>query len=80
MNVILWIVFGAIAGWVASMVTACNHGVVEDVVLGVIGAFVGGFIMNFFGQAGVTGFNLYSVVVAVLGAAVLIVLGRALHK
>lgn len=80
MDFIIWIVFGAIAGWVADIVMASDHGLIEDVVLGVIGAFVGGFIMNQFGQPGVTGFNIYSLVVAVIGAVVLIFIGRALHK
>ncbi|CAN5287827.1 GlsB/YeaQ/YmgE family stress response membrane protein [soil metagenome] len=80
MNIILWIIFGAIAGWIADMLMHSDHGTIEDIILGVIGAIVGGFIMNSFGQAGVTGFNLYSFVVAVVGAVVLIFLGRLFHK
>ncbi len=80
MDIILWIVLGAVAGWIAGMVMKSDHGVLEDIILGIVGAFVGGFIMNFFGQQGVTGFNLYSLVVAVIGAVVLIFLGRALHR
>lgn len=80
MDFIIWIVFGALAGWIADIVMASDHGLIEDVVLGIIGAFVGGFIMNTLGQSGVTGFNLYSLVVAVIGAVVLIFIGRALHK
>lgn len=80
MNILLWIVLGAAAGWITDAITASAHGLFEDVLLGVIGAFVGGYIMNFFGQPGVTGFNLYSLIVAVIGAVVLIFLGRLLHK
>jgi uncharacterized membrane protein YeaQ/YmgE (transglycosylase-associated protein family) len=82
MNLILWIVLGALAGWIASVIMKTNatQGTVADIVLGVLGAIVGGFVMSFFGQAGVTGFNVYSVVVAVLGAVVLIGLGRMLAK
>lgn len=80
MNIILWIVLGAVAGWTADMIMKSAHGVLEDVILGIIGAFVGGFIMNFFGQPGVTGFNIYSLIVAVVGAVVLIFLGRLIHK
>lgn len=80
MNILLWIVLGAIAGWITDMIMASSHGLVEDVVLGIIGSFVGGYIMNFFGQPGVTGFNFYSLVVSVVGAVVLIFLGRLLHK
>lgn len=57
-----------------------NHGLLEDIILGVVGAFVGGFLMKLVGQDGVTGFNIYSVIVATIGAVVVIVLGRALHK
>ena len=80
MNFIIWIIFGALAGWVADIIMTSDHGLIEDVVLGIIGAFVGGFIFNSFGQPGVTGFNLYSLVVAAIGAIVLIFVGRALHK
>ncbi len=77
MGIILWIIFGAIAGWIASVIVKTDQGFIGDVIMGVIGAVVGGFIMNFFGQPGVTGFNLYSVVVAVIGAIVVIFIGRA---
>ena len=80
MNLILWIILGAAAGWIADIITTSAHGMLEDIILGVIGAFVGGFILNFFGQSGVTGFNIYSLIVAVIGAVVLIFLGRLLHK
>ena len=80
MNFLIWIIFGAIAGFIADIVMSSDHGMIEDIVLGVIGAFVGGFIMNFLGQPGVTGFNLYSIAVAVIGAIVLIAIGRLLHK
>jgi uncharacterized membrane protein YeaQ/YmgE (transglycosylase-associated protein family) len=81
MNILLWIVFGAIAGWIASVIMKTNssQGLAMDVLLGVIGAVVGGFVMNFFGQSGVTGFNLYSLVIAVIGAALVIWVGRMLR-
>ncbi len=80
MDILVWIVFGAIAGYIASIVMKSGHGVLEDVILGIIGAFVGGFIMNSLGQSGVTGFNVYSFVVAVIGAIVVIFIGRRLHR
>jgi uncharacterized membrane protein YeaQ/YmgE (transglycosylase-associated protein family) len=80
MGIILWIVFGAIAGWLASMIMKSKQGIVLDVITGVIGAMIGGFIMTFFGYGGVSGFNLYSLVVAVLGAIVLIALERAVLR
>jgi uncharacterized membrane protein YeaQ/YmgE (transglycosylase-associated protein family) len=80
MNILLWIILGAAAGWIADIIMSSSHGMLEDIVLGVIGAFVGGYILNTFGQSGVTGFNFYSLVVAVVGASVLIFLGRIIHK
>ncbi len=80
MNIVLWIVLGAVAGWIADMVMKSAHGTIEDIILGIIGAFIGGFIMNSLGQPGVTGFNLYSLIVAVIGAVVIIFLGRVLHR
>jgi uncharacterized membrane protein YeaQ/YmgE (transglycosylase-associated protein family) len=80
MNILLWILLGAGAGWIADIIMSSSHGIFEDIILGVIGAFVGGMIMNFFGKPGVTGFNFYSLIVAALGAIVLIFLGRLVHK
>lgn len=81
MGILLWIVFGAIAGWGASVVMKTNHkqGMLMDIIMGVIGAVVGGFLMELVGQSGVTGFNLYSLAVAMIGAVVVIFVGRQLH-
>lgn len=79
MDILLWVVLGAIAGWLASVVMKSSNGFVWDVLLGVIGAVVGGFIMNLFGAPGVTGFNVYSILVAAIGAIVLIWIGRRFH-
>ena len=80
MSIILWIVLGGLAGWIASLIIKSNQGGLADIVLGVLGAIAGGFIMSFFGAPGVTGFNVYSIIVAVLGAVVLIWLGRLLFR
>jgi uncharacterized membrane protein YeaQ/YmgE (transglycosylase-associated protein family) len=74
MNWIVWIIFGALAGWIASIITGKNKkmGAIANIVVGIIGAFLGGYIMEFFGAEGVTGFDLYSLFVAILGAVVLI--------
>ncbi len=79
MNIILWIIFGAIVGWLASLImkTDAQQGALLNIIVGIIGALVGGFIMNFFGAAGVTGFNLYSFIVALIGAVVLIGIVKA---
>ncbi len=81
MGIILWLVLGLAAGWLASVVMGTNarQGMLLDIVLGVIGAFVGGFLMNLFGQTGISGFNIYSLVVATVGAIALIWLGRVLR-
>lgn len=69
-----WIIFGAIAGWLASMVSGKNQsmGLFANIIVGIIGASIGGFIIGFFGGAGVTGFNVRSLAVAVVGAVVLL--------
>ena len=77
MNFILWIIFGALAGWIASMVMGRNAqmGALANIVVGIVGALIGGFLMsNVFGAPGVTGFNLTSLIVAILGAIVLLFL------
>ena len=74
MSIIGWIVLGLIAGFVASkIVNKTGEGIILDIVLGIIGAVVGGWLFAQFGAAGVTGFNLYSMFVAVIGAVVVLV-------
>lgn len=82
MNFIVWIIFGAIAGWIASIVmkTSDKQGLVKDVIMGVVGAFVGGWVFSLFGAQGVTGFNVYSFFVAIVGAIIVIGIGRILFK
>lgn len=80
MNLLLWIILGAISGWVASIITRSGTSTVMDVILGIVGALVGGLILSLFGQPGVTGFNLYSVLVSILGAVVLIYIGRMFSR
>lgn len=80
MDILLWIVLGAAAGWIADLITSSAHGLFADIFLGIIGGIVGGVLMNFFGKSGVTGFNFYSLFVAVIGACVLIFLGRILLR
>lgn len=78
MGFIVWIVFGVIAGFIASkIVNKSGQGFVVDLVLGVIGAVVGGFLFQTFGFAPVTGFNFYSLFVAVIGAIVVLFLYHA---
>ena len=80
--IIFWILFGALAGWLASLVMGADArmGATENIVVGIVGAVIGGFIMNSVGSPGVTGFNLYSILVAVGGAIVLIFLVRVFRR
>jgi uncharacterized membrane protein YeaQ/YmgE (transglycosylase-associated protein family) len=81
MSILAWLVLGLIAGFIGSkIVNKSGEGVVLDIVLGIIGAFVGGWLFNTFGQAGVTGLNLYSMLVAVVGAVVVLVLYHTLFR
>ena len=78
MGIIAWIILGLIAGFIASkVVNKTGEGLVLDIVLGIVGAIVGGFIFNIFGHAGVTGFNIPSMIVAVIGAIVVLLIYRA---
>ncbi|MCA9963928.1 MAG: GlsB/YeaQ/YmgE family stress response membrane protein [Anaerolineales bacterium] len=78
-NFILWIIFGALAGWIASQIMHrdAQMGALANIVVGIIGAFLGGFLMNTVGISGTTGFNIWSLLVAIFGAVVLLfVLGK----
>ncbi len=74
MSIIVWIIIGGLAGWVAGMIMKTDGGLVKNIVVGIVGALIGGFIMSFFGAAGFTGFNIWSFVVALIGSIVLIAL------
>jgi len=78
MSIIGWIILGLIAGFIASkIVNRSGEGVVLDIVLGIVGGIVGGWVFSFFGAEGVTGFNLYSMIVAVIGAIIVLVVYHA---
>jgi uncharacterized membrane protein YeaQ/YmgE (transglycosylase-associated protein family) len=76
MGIIAWLVLGLIAGFVASkIINKTGEGLLLDIALGIVGAFVGGFVFtHFFGAAGVTGLNLYSMFVAVVGAIIVLLI------
>ena len=81
MSFLAWIVLGLVAGFIGSkLVNKTGEGIVLDIVLGVVGAVVGGFLFNMLGASGVTGLNLYSLVVAVIGAVVVLVVYHALVR
>ncbi|HWA01901.1 MAG TPA: GlsB/YeaQ/YmgE family stress response membrane protein [Rhizomicrobium sp.] len=81
MSILAWIVLGIIAGFIASkLVNKTGSGLFMDMVLGIVGAVVGGWLFNQFGHIGVTGFNLYSMVVAVIGAVVVLLAVHAVRR
>lgn len=75
-NLVLWMVLGGIAGWLASLIMGRNAqmGLLANIIVGIVGALIGGFLMNFIGQSGTTGFNAWSLLVATLGAILLLFL------
>jgi uncharacterized membrane protein YeaQ/YmgE (transglycosylase-associated protein family) len=74
MSIVGWILLGLIAGWIASkIVNKSGQGFLLDIVLGVIGAIVGGYLFALVGAEGITGFNVYSMVVAVIGAVIVLI-------
>ena len=79
MSIIGWIVLGLIAGFIASkIVNKSGQGIIMDIVLGIVGAIVGGFLFSLVGVAGITGFNIWSMLVAILGAVVVLLLYHAI--
>jgi uncharacterized membrane protein YeaQ/YmgE (transglycosylase-associated protein family) len=81
MSIIAWIVLGLIAGFIASkLVNKSGEGMLMDIILGVVGAVVGGWLFHMFGMPGVTGLNVYSLLVAVIGAAVFLIVYHALTR
>lgn len=82
MGILLWIIFGGIVGWIASIImkTDAEQGPLLNIIVGIVGAVLGGWIMSFFGYGGTTGFNLYSFIVALIGAIVLIAIVRAIRR
>jgi uncharacterized membrane protein YeaQ/YmgE (transglycosylase-associated protein family) len=79
MSIIGWIILGLIAGFIASkVVNREGQGFILDIVLGIVGALVGGFIFAQVGAAGITGFNLWSMLVAIIGAVIVLVLYHAI--
>jgi uncharacterized membrane protein YeaQ/YmgE (transglycosylase-associated protein family) len=81
MSILAWLVVGLVAGWIGSMiVNRGGEGLIMDIVLGVIGAFVGGFLFNMLGHTGVTGINFYSIFVAAVGAVVVLLITHTVFR
>ena len=78
MDILAWVILGLIAGVLASAVMRGGFGIAGDIIIGIVGALLGGFVFSLLGGSGVTGFNLYSLFVAFIGACLLIALLRAI--
>ena len=81
MSILAWIVLGLIAGFIGSkLVNKTGEGLVLDIVLGIVGAVVGGWLFSLFGMSGVTGLNVYSLIVAIIGAVVFLLVYHAIRR
>ena len=81
MSLLAWIVLGLLAGFIASkIINTTGQGVVLDIILGIVGAVIGGWLFTSFGMAGVTGFNVYSLLVAAVGAGIVLVVYHAVSR
>jgi uncharacterized membrane protein YeaQ/YmgE (transglycosylase-associated protein family) len=81
MSILAWIILGLLAGFIGSkIVNKSGEGVFLDIILGIVGAVVGGWLFNTFGHSGVSGLNLYSLLVAVIGAVLVLVVWHAIKR
>ena len=74
MGIVSWLVVGALSGWIASKIMGKNAkmGWIANIIVGIIGAFIGGFVLGFFGIGGVTGLNLWSILLSIFGSCLLL--------
>lgn len=81
MSIIAWLILGLVAGFVGSkIVNKSGEGLLLDIILGIVGAFVGGYVFTLFGAHGVTGLNIYSLLVAVVGAILVLIIYHAVFR
>ncbi len=82
MGIVGWIIIGAIAGWIASIITGNDRrmGAGANIIVGIVGGFVGGLVMSLIGGYGITGFNLWSLIVATIGAIILLLIVNVLKR
>lgn len=82
MGIIAWIIFGGLAGWIASMIAGTNEqqGLLGNIFVGILGAVLGGFVFGLLGGSGITGFNIWSMLVAIAGSVVLLLIFKAVRR
>ncbi|WP_335994761.1 GlsB/YeaQ/YmgE family stress response membrane protein [Fusobacterium polymorphum] len=82
MGIIAWVILGALSGWIASIIMDKNAsmGAIANIITGIVGAFIGGIVFNFIGAQKVTGLNLYSILVSVVGACILLWILGVINK
>lgn len=80
MGILGWIILGGLAGWIASALMGAREGCLMYIIIGIVGAMLGGFAFSLIGGSGISGFNLWSLMVAVVGSIILIAIVRALRK
>ena len=78
-NILAWLLIGALAGWIANMIMGSKGGLLRNIIIGIVGALLGGFILSLFG-VGVDAFSFWGILVAIVGACLLIFIGRLLFK
>ena len=81
MGIIAWVIMGALAGWIGSMIAGTNaeQGWLGNIVVGIVGALLGGFMFNALGGVGITGFNVWSLIVATIGSVILLMVIKLFH-
>lgn len=79
-TILFWVIFGGIAGWIASLITGSDRGLVGDILVGILGAVIGGWLFSMLGGRGITGFNLPSMIVAIIGSVLLIWIAHAFRR
>lgn len=82
MGILSWIIIGGIAGWLASIITGNNQkmGLGSNILVGIAGGVIGGFVMNILGGIGITGFNIWSLIVSLIGSILLLVIINAVVR
>lgn len=80
MGLLSWIIVGGLAGWIAGMIMKAEGSLGRNIVLGIVGGLIGGFVFSMFGGTGANGINIYSIFVSTIGAIIVIAISRAIRR